>query len=372
MSYLVKKLDNAHVVWFEASNQWVKFDEPQWLIFSFYVKGTELNEAANKFAKKYSTSQSEAAQLVGSFYKSLGKLFNPDFSIPDFCVDSNFVKSYQPLRTRKRYYSFKNKAFSIVYGSPSLEKYIHLPIKNLETEEGPTGQKFEVFVHNSKYVLKVGEQNAKFFAAQDSGQLKRLLYIEMANFFYEKNASDWLAFIHGSAVLKNDEVLILTSEGGSGKSTMAGLLLKHGFELFSDDFIPVDSASPKVFPFPASLCVKNDAISMLKEQGFTLFEPAKSNLAYVVQHRGSEPTKPCKKLKVVFIKYNSNVDFQLNPISTLEALYHFFQEGWVGNDLKRARKFISWFSKLEFYRLEFSNNGKAIHALTDLVGKHEK
>jgi CO dehydrogenase nickel-insertion accessory protein CooC1 len=168
---------------------------------------------------------------------------------------------------------------------------------------------------------------------------------------------------------RNEEVLILTSTGGSGKSTMAGLLLLNGFEFFSDDFVPVDTKNQRVFPFPAALCVKNNAISILESKGleFQPFVNGKSAYAKLTQKKIQ--SKACRMNKVVFIKYNSQSDLIFEPISTLEALYHFLQEAWVGDDIKRARRFINWFSKLQFYRLEYGNNGKAIEILAKLMDK---
>jgi hypothetical protein len=70
---------------------------------------------------------------------------------------------------------------------------------------------------------------------------------------------------------------------------------------------------------------------------------------------------------VVFVKYNPNTDLIFEPLPILDALHLFLQDAWVGDDLKRAKKFIHWFSKLTFYKLEYGNNKKAIEVLTRLM-----
>jgi hypothetical protein len=134
VAYLVKQIENSRVVWFEKSNQWVKLDEPQWFIFLLYEKQTGRKEAAEQFAKAYEVTAEQAAEIVSNIYDSVDKLLDPDFSLPDFTRDAEEVSRIKLKDSRTRHYQFGEKRFSITYGSPSLEAYIHLPFAHLETE----------------------------------------------------------------------------------------------------------------------------------------------------------------------------------------------------------------------------------------------
>lgn len=369
VAYLAKKIEQAHVVWFQASNQWVQFDEQQWLIFCFYNDGLSQEEAVKKLCKKYSFQVQAAQAFVENIYFSLENLFNPSFQLPDFSQNTQNALAYQIPKKKTHAYSFRSKAFSITYGSPYLEQYIHLPLAHLEKDSKVVGLSIDVFPFENRYAIRVNGENKKCLSADEPGQIKRLLYIELSNFFYDKNHNEWIAFLHGSAVTRNDKVLVLTSEGGSGKSTMAAMLQLHGFEFFSDDFIPVATTTGKVFPFPAALCLKNNAIELIESQGLKLNRNSNGSSAYVKYSPKDMQTQSCRMNKVVFIKYNPKVDLEFNSVSVLEALYYFLQEAWVGDDMKRARKFISWFSKLQFYSLEYGNTTKAIEILTKLTEK---
>ncbi len=370
MAYLAKKIEQAHVVWFEASNQWVQFDEPQWLIFCFYTKGLSQEAALKKLCKRHSLSEKDAKVTLETFYSSVSKLFEPDFDLPSFKANTQRAAVHILEKKKKHNYQYNNKSFSITYGSAFLESYIHLPLAHLESSDTlEVALTLEVFPFENSYILRVNGMTKNCLSAEEPGQVKRLLYIELVNFFYNKQSSDWLSFLHASALKKNNEALILTATGGSGKSSLAGLLQLDGFEFLSDDFVPIDCKNKKSYPFPAALCVKNDAIALLESKGlaFTL-NPAKKT-AYARSTQMHIQTKACKMSKVVFVKYNPHVDFVFEPLSTLDALYLFLQEAWVGNDMKRAKKFINWFSKLSFYKLEYGNNYKAIEVLTKLMDR---
>ncbi len=368
MAYLVKKIEQSHILWFEASNQWAQFDEQQWLIFCFYNDGVKQEKAVKELCKKFSFQIQAAQSFVDNIYFSLDNLFYPTFEKPDFSACAKVAASYKLGKTKSHLYLFNGKPFRIVYGSPWLESYIHLPLAHLETEDNKTDTyEIEVFPFENRFALRVNKGNSKTLTADEPGQIKRLLYIELTNFFYDKKESEWMAFLHGSALRKNNEIIILTSTGGSGKSTMAGLLMLNGFDFFSDDYIPVEAQSEKAYPFPAALCLKNDAISLLESKGLKLQATTKGKLAYAKPAQNRMQNQACKIRNVVFIKYCKEKDLVFEPISTLEALYHFLQEAWVGDNMKRAEQFLNWFTQLKFYKLVYGNNEKAIEKLGKLI-----
>ncbi|PKP39714.1 MAG: hypothetical protein CVT98_00765, partial [Bacteroidetes bacterium HGW-Bacteroidetes-15] len=268
MAYLVKRIEQAHVLWFEPSNQWVQLNDQQWFIFSQFTKKISKEEVIKKYCRRFSLPTDQALFLVDNLFDSIPKLLNPDFELPNFTRNSEDALKHTLPKSKSRIYSFNNKSFKITYDSPFLEQYIHLPLAHLATDTDKIKPlEIEVFSLKNKYALRIGSTNKRCLVAHEPGQIKRLLYIELANYFFDKREDDWMTFIHGSALRKNDQVLVLTSEGGSGKSTMAGLLQLNGFDYFSDDFIPVETKGLKAFPFPAALCIKNDAISILESSG---------------------------------------------------------------------------------------------------------
>ena len=357
------------MVWFEKSNQWVRMDEPQWFIFLLYEKQTGRKEAVKQFAEAYELTAELAAEIVSNIYDSIDKLLDPDFPMPDFTRDAEEVNRVKLRDSRTRNYQFGEKRFSITYGSPSVEAYIHLPFAHLEMETaGKPAIHLEVFPYCGRYALRMHTPQRRSFTADESPQIKRLLFVELASWLHDKTEKDWLSFVHASAVQKDGEVLLLSSASGSGKSTMAGLLMLNGFELFSDDFVPVGAADGLLYPFPAALCIKNDSVPLLQDMGLNPFVKNRiAPLAYVKPLSDLIPSKPLAPRNLVFIKYRKGAGMKLTNVSVTEALQHFHQEAWVADTMEKAEMFLEWFTGLNFYSLEYDDNDLAIEALTKLT-----
>ncbi|TVQ94542.1 MAG: hypothetical protein EA393_00790 [Bacteroidetes bacterium] len=371
MAYLVKQIENSHVVWFEKSNQWVKLDEPQWFIFLLYEKQTLRKEAVKQFAEAYELSTEQAAEVVSNIYDSIDKLLNPDFALPDFSRDAEEVSRIKLRESRTRHYRHFEKYFSITYGSPSLEAYIHLPFAHLETKAaGKQIFHLDVFPYCGRYALRLHTPMIRSMTADESPQIKRLLFVELASWLYDKTEKQWMSFVHASAVQKDGKVLLLSSASGSGKSTLAGLLMLQGFDLFSDDFVPVSAADTMLYPFPAALCIKNESVPMLESMGLPPSVKSKTTpVAYVKPTQENLIPNAAPATIFVFVNYKKGAGMKLEPVSVPEALQLFHPEAWVGDNMERAEKFIEWFSDLEFYRLEYDDNTLAVQAMETLLAE---
>lgn len=65
-----------------------------------------------------------------------------------------------------------------------------------------------------------------------------------------------LYFVHSSVVERDGRAIMIVAESGTGKSTTAWALLRHGFSYLSDELAPIDPAGLEVHPYPHALCLK--------------------------------------------------------------------------------------------------------------------
>lgn len=65
-----------------------------------------------------------------------------------------------------------------------------------------------------------------------------------------------LFFMHGAALEKNNEILLLTGRSGAGKSTTTWGLLNNSFNYLSDELAPINLDSMHVSPYPHAVCLK--------------------------------------------------------------------------------------------------------------------
>ncbi len=65
-----------------------------------------------------------------------------------------------------------------------------------------------------------------------------------------------LFFMHGAALEKNGELLLLTGRSGAGKSTTTWGLLNNGFSYLSDELAPINLDTMYITPYPHAVCLK--------------------------------------------------------------------------------------------------------------------
>lgn len=133
-------------------------------------------------------------------------------------------------------------------------------------------QNFGAFIVNADaqnyydfyYELKVDKENKNFeiirnktfsLHSQDIGlfiyQIEKDITVEIQ--YLCKN----LFFMHGAALEKNGEVLLLTGRSGAGKSTTTWGMLNKGFNYLSDELAPINLDSMQVSPYPHAVCLKS-------------------------------------------------------------------------------------------------------------------
>ena len=84
------------------------------------------------------------------------------------------------------------------------------------------------------------------------------LFWELDNVLFENSLenADPKIQIHGAAVARNGEGLLLIGDSRAGKSSLTVKLLSRGYEYFTDETIVVDSETLRLHPFPRNLMVR--------------------------------------------------------------------------------------------------------------------
>lgn len=398
---VIKRIGDSHVVWFPESNRWIEFREPAWYIYKKYQAGKGSQNIISELKKRYELPESEARRFYTEITEGINHAMQGGFDPMPGLNDGSAFAEYKFSPCNTHHYLFNNKRFTIIYGSPLLENYIHRPLMHIETiTETRDSQVFELFeIPGSKkgndpdkrYALR--QEGKKVYTFAYPGHLKHKLYIEITSHLYDISTENWMSFIHASAITNGDEAILLSSASGNGKSTMAALLLagdsgihqegQHGdsleipaneIYLLSDDFVPVDAEKGKAWPFPAALSAKKGAFAVINNY----YDPATDvdaayrgkkdrNIRYLrPRYPVGKPFHPVNVNKIIFIRYNISAGFQIEKIPVTKALAMFHEEAWVSHNPGHAQKFIDWFTRLECYRLEYSDNKKAKESIRKL------
>ena len=363
--YYFKEIENTAILWFKASNQWVLLNQINTRVFKELQQKTQAQQISIQLQTNEKLSQKESVDLINNIKLTIQTLTQKDFPLPNLKIDIPKVLTLKPYFLKEVYYKINAKHFKISYGSVLLYNYIHSPLAHLETTLPPNKYtNYEIFEYNARFALRINNRNA--FTTDESSQIKRLFYIELANFLFNKSYTQWLTFMHASAVAHKDTVLAFASESGGGKSTLCGLLENEGFTLIADDFLPIDKEKKNTYSFPALLCVKNQSIQLLKSRNLKpLIEIG--NHAYFRTNPKNKRGYYSNLNFLIFVTYNPTSTTLFSEIDLQEALVYYLKEGWVQPTKQGAMLFIQWFSKLKFYKLEYSNNQEAFNAIKSLT-----
>jgi len=132
-----------------------------------------------------------------------------------------------------------------------------------------------------------------------------------------------LFFMHGAALEKNNELLLLTGRSGAGKSTTTWGLLNNGFSYLSDELAPINLDTMQVSPYPHAVCLKKHP---------PLYPlPEKTLITERTMHVPAE-TLPCEVhlesfplTKVILVEYSvDNNKPQLTKLSKAEACMNIY------------------------------------------------
>lgn len=176
-----------------------------------------------------------------------------------------------------------------------------------------------------------------------------------------------LFFMHGAALEKNGNILVLTGRSGAGKSTTTWGLLNNGFNYLSDELAPINLQSMNVTPYPHAVCLKKDPplyplpAAILKTNR-TMHVPA--NLLPCDTHLDDFPLK-----KILIVEYSAgNKEPELTELSQAEACMHIYTNGL--NQLAHDNDGLAAASKIaahcECYRLDAAQLDKTCELIATL------
>ena len=277
-----------------------------------------------------------------------------------------------------KFYSVKENLFRVDYETEQLEYMIHPKFALLETKpENKFNHHFQVFKNCENYILKINGNIIGQWHPDDDNYFTGKFSMELVNRMYGKTEQEWMAVFHASAIRKGQHSILFLGDSGSGKSTVAALLMANGYSLLADDFVPVDAASGDVYFFPAAVSVKKTALGhiiplypQLASASEFYYPGMHKTIRYLPppQHpeAGTESV-PCKAL--VFIKYQKDSGLKLEKLPKNKAFEKLVPDSWISPLPENAARFLDWFIEMPCYRLTYSDNEKMVKTVEKLFHK---
>jgi len=306
---------------------------------------------------------------------------------------------------------------------PLFEQFELIKVK-AETKakiSGETGESIELFSRKDAWCIGINGVEVHSFPEEDWEHFHGAVYTELLNLLHGKKLEEWMGVFHAAAVVQEkkgrrdegtlrrrdleterlrdgemeglrdeemeglrdeeageNQALIFLGESGAGKSTVAAILMAQGYRVLTDDFLPVGipknavNNTPLIYPMPAAISVKKNAIPILlpwypemEEEAIFAAEEEEYE-TYLPLSGNAGDLSPIPAKAIFFIKYDPTVDFRLTRESNLERMNAFLKQSWIANNTAAAEAFLKWYFSLPVYSLVYSDAEKLINGLNSL------
>ena len=363
---------DTYVVWLAGINRYLQLKEPAFRVFELWANGGDKTDIAKACSSQYSLQEDESIRFVEEITGQVQLLFNSILPGPGTqSAESNPPQS--PGYYSDHTYQIGNHFFRFVYRNEYLEELFHPLFRHQEIsfkEQDCTC--FELFTCGNQDAFHVNDSPARFYPPEEIDAFQGAVYMEILNVIHGLKFTDWMGVLHASAVTDGKSAVIFTAPSGSGKSSIALLMMVNGFSILSDDFVPITMHEPEIYHFPAGISVKAGAIPFLKEylpQLIPIDHAGSKETEIYLPHSGQTILLSSVTAKaIVFVNYNPEAEYELKRESNLEVMNHLIKQSWIAGTPEAAERFLAWYFKLPVYTLSYSDNRKAVEGMRELFG----
>lgn len=187
---------------------------------------------------------------------------------------------------------------------------------------------------------------------------------------------DWLALIHGGALVRGGVGIGLPAPSGSGKTTLIAYLLTCGFEYLADDLLAVAAPEGSIVPWPVPISVKDGSMGVLAalhpELSGSPTYPARGRTArLLLPPGGAWDREPVTLECFIFPRFVGGTSTRMTALSPFEALERLLGDRiWLGHPLAedRVQAFVTWLETRRSYAIDYESLEAAAGCIADVLG----
>ena len=374
IKYIKKKIGQTYLVWFQNSNLYTQLEEPAWFVFKKTVNRHKTETIISDFCWRYGIDYEQSGQFVNDIRRMINQMNKAPLisHLPENYPLELKTKKFIPYSTH--HYQITNNLIEFSFENQQFESYIHPLLSYLESAKNKgKSSLFELFRYQDKSVLRL---NGEIIGTWDRDKTHRLIgftYMSLINEMYGKTDDFWLMTVHAAALTNGRKTILIPAESGSGKTTMAALLQSRGYRLISDDFVPIDRQLFQAWPFPIAMSIKSGAIEVLSsiypdiDKKPIKLTSSKNNVRYLSPEYKPDSNSLISPIKqVISVKYDPAVEFEFEKADKLKLIKLLLDQSWILPHADNAKAFLDQVAQCSFYRLTYSNNDKALDAISKL------
>ncbi len=371
---VIQDFSNAHAVWFKRSGSFLLLEEPAFFVLQQILEEKKTAVIKKVCRKKYDSSESDIDTFVDEIIQYTRTLNSKQSGDQ---VSKKKEAKLEPVPENFSfisYYKFGKTIIRIDYQDGWLLHLVHPSFSHLETgEQSVSKHHIRCYRSGNLFVVSCNHKITEAFnfdmVEYYKGAISQLIY----SIIYKKSFTGWMCTLHASGVYYNNNAIIFSAAAGSGKSTVSAILKANGLDYISDDFV---AATPDghVYPFPASMSVKDGAFSVLSkyypELGGKVPEKASTGkmVRYLPVNNFSENMLNGIRVSgFISVSYQAGSGFSITDVSKKEALQFLLKETWVNPKPAFVKAFFEWVEKTPFYRMTYSDNEKMVSGIKSLL-----
>jgi hypothetical protein len=371
---VIHPFGNVNAVWFKRSRSFLLMEEPAFFVLREFLNGNEISTIKNNSRKKFGSLDSDIDTFVDEIIQYINEL-NRVKKENKVSKKINAKNESAPINFQLyKFYTFGKTVTRIDYYNDRLKHLVHPSFVHLETGNKSVPKcHIRCYQTENYFVVSLNHKIVEAFGFQEEeyykGAISQLIY----SIIYKKSFSGWMCTLHASGVFHNNKAFIFSAAAGSGKSTVSAILKAIGLGYISDDFI---AATPDghVYPFPASISVKEGAVPVLAnfypELNEKVLEKAATGkmVRYLPVNNFSEnQVNGIPVASFIFVNYQAGSRFDLSEVGKKEALQLLLRETWVNPKTSLINAFFGWVEKTPFYRMTYSDNEKMISTIKNML-----
>ena len=360
-------------MWFQRSNNYLILDENNIFLIDKFLESADYNHFHNLITKDTSYSHRDSLEL----FSDIESILISVNSVED--IEDNLVnKDINILNADKSYvskiYNFNGTNIKINYQTTCEQDYIHPQFAHLTENNSniiPDCEFHVITFDNHLYLFK----NSSYlgdFKKRDYHLLQGKFAIELICALTNTKESDWLATFHASAIGNKSEAIMLIGESGKGKSTLATILMNHGFDLLTDDFTPMLAKSQQIHPYPSAISIKKNAFTLtdtiINPEEYKTFESPnskKGTIRYINPNNLNIKPLPCSK--ILLVNYQKDSHSSLDNLDIKKVLEILIPDSWISPFPQHSKSFMNWLEDCTFYKLTYSDTNSAIALIETLL-----
>ena len=361
--------EETYVIWLAGINRYLQLKEPAFRVFEQWAGEVDKNDIANTCSSEYILPYDESIRFVEEITGQIQSLF--DAGRQKSGIQSAGTEPYQNTEYFSEHtYQIGNHFFRFIYRNRYLQNLFHPLFCHQETDiYPPVHTIIELFSKDDRDAYRVNDSEVCYFPLGEIDNFQGAVYMEILNIIHSMHLSDWMGVIHASAVTNGEGAVIFAAPSGSGKSSIALLMMANGFKILSDDFVPIALHKPWIYHFPAGISVKKSGILFLKDFIPQIIPKSPDNTENEIYlpppgENGLLANVPAKA--IVFVDYNQEVEYDLKRESNLEVMNQLIKQSWIAGTPEAAERFLDWYFSLTIYTLRYSNNKKAVEGISGL------